>query len=90
MNVIQQYLDQNNVTRYKVSKLSGLGQTTLKAAVDSKNGIDGLTGKVIKAIAVALDKTPGTVLDELVQLEKNKTEVNPRYWTKIQYRGFLY
>ncbi|MGV0000086.1 hypothetical protein, partial [Latilactobacillus curvatus] len=72
MNVIQQYLDQNNVTRYKVSKLSGLGQTTLKAAVDSKNGIDGLTGKVIKAIAVALDKTPGTVLDELVQLANYK------------------
>lgn len=71
MNVIQQYLDQNNITRYRVSKISGVGHTTIKAAAESKNGINGLTGKVIKAIAVALDKTPGTVLDELITLEKN-------------------
>lgn len=74
MNIIQQYLDQNEITRYKVSKISSVSQPTLKAAVDSKNGIDGLTGKVIKAIAVALDKTPGIVLDELLQLENKQWE----------------
>lgn len=72
MNVIQNYLDKHNVTRYKVSKLSGISQMTLKHAVDSKNSVDGISGKVLKAIAIALDKTPGQVLDELIELENNK------------------
>lgn len=72
MNVIQNYLDKHNVTRYKVSKLSGISQMTLKHAVDSKNSVDGISGKVLKAIAIALDKTPGQVLDELIDLENNK------------------
>lgn len=76
MNVIQQYLDANNITRYKVSKLSGISQPTLKAAADSKNGIDGLTGKVIKAMAVALNKTPGDVLNELINLEESTMAFN--------------
>lgn len=72
MNVIQSYLDKHNVTRYKVSKISGISQMTLKHAVDSRNGIDGISGKVLKAIAIALDKTPGQVLDELIAFENAK------------------
>ncbi|MDG2984368.1 TIR domain-containing protein [Latilactobacillus curvatus] len=74
MTIIQDYLDKNNITRYKISKLSGIGQPTLKAAVDSKSGINGLTGKVLKAIALALDKKPGAVLDELIEF--NNQELN--------------
>lgn len=69
MNVIQKYLDQNNITRYRVSKISGIRESTLRASVSSKNGINGLTGKVIIAIAEALNKTPGQVLDEIIALE---------------------
>lgn len=69
MNVIQKYLDQNNITRYRVSKISGIRESTLRASVSSKNGINGLTGKVIIAIAEALNKTPGQVLDEIITLE---------------------
>ena len=69
MNVIQKYLDQNNITRYRVSKISGIRESTLRASVSSKNGINGLTGKVIIAIAKALNKTPGQVLDEIIALE---------------------
>lgn len=69
MNVIQSYLDKNNITRYQVYKASGLSQMTLKHATESKKGIDGVSGKVLKAIAVTLGKTPGQVLDELIALE---------------------
>ncbi|MCO6542144.1 MAG: helix-turn-helix transcriptional regulator [Lactobacillus sp.] len=72
MNIIQKYLDQNDITRYKISKLTGISNTTLQSAVTSKNGINGLTGKVIIAIAKALNKTPGTVLDEIIELENQK------------------
>lgn len=72
MNVIQEYLDSQNITRYEVSKKSGIAATTLQSAVDRENATDGLTGKVIKAIAKALDKTPGTVLDEILKIENNK------------------
>lgn len=72
MSVIQKYLDQNNITRYRISKISGIRASTLQAAVDSKNGINGLTGKVVIAIAQALDKTPGQVLDEIIALENKQ------------------
>lgn len=70
MNVIQKYLDKNDITRYQIHKKSGIATTTLQHAVDRENAIDGLTGKVIKSIALALNKTPGTVLDELIEMEK--------------------
>ena len=52
MNVLQKYLDQNNVTKYQVSKL--YGQTV----------------KVISAVAKALGRTPGAVLDDLIELDQ--------------------
>lgn len=83
MNVIQEYLDQSNITRYKISKISGINASTLKAAADSKNGIDGLTGKVIKAIALALNRTPGTILDEMITLEAIIMSFNENYRTYL-------
>ena len=43
---------------------------TLSHATADNKKLDGQTVKIIRAVAEALGKTPGTVLDELLQLEK--------------------
>lgn len=71
-NVLQIYLDKNGVSKYKVSKVSGISQMTLSHATEDGKKLDGQTVKVIKAVAQALDKTPGQVLDDLLALSKEE------------------
>ena len=70
MNVLQKYLDQNKITRYQVAKKTGIANTTLANAVKDTKPLSGQTVKVISAVAQALDKTPGQVLDDLIALDK--------------------
>lgn len=70
INIYDQYLEQNNITRYKVSKLSGVYASTLQVAADS-NKLDNMSVRILKATATALDKTPGQVLDEMIELENS-------------------
>ncbi|MBP2057920.1 hypothetical protein J2Z60_001095 [Lactobacillus colini] len=69
-NVLQQYLDQNGVTRYQIHKATGIAQTTLQSAVAPTKPLSGQTVKVISAVADTLGRTPGQVLDDLIALEK--------------------
>ena len=71
MNVLQKYLDQNKISKYKVSKIAGISQMTLSHATEDNKPLSGQTVKVIAAVAKALDKSPGQVLDDLFQLEDN-------------------
>lgn len=73
MNILQKYLDQNKISKYKVSKLSGISQMTLSHATADNKPLSGQTVKVISAVATALNKTPGEVLNELIALEQKKT-----------------
>lgn len=66
---IDEYLEQKNLTRYKVTKISGIYSSTLTEA--SKRPINRLTVKTIKALAMATGDTPGQVLDSLIELEGN-------------------
>lgn len=70
MNVLQKYLDQNKITRYQVAKKTGIANTTLANAVKDTKPLSGQTVKVISAVAQALGKTPGQVLDDLIALDK--------------------
>lgn len=70
MNVLQKYLDQNKITRYQVAKKTGIANTTLANAVKDTKPLSGQTVKVISAVAQALGKTPGQVLDDLIDLDK--------------------
>lgn len=70
MNVLQKYLDQNKITRYQVAKKTGIANTTLANAVKDTKPLSGQTVKVISAVAQALAKTPGQVLDDLIALDK--------------------
>lgn len=72
MNVLQKYLDQNGITKYQVSKATGISSMTLSHATADSKPLSGQTVKVIAAVADALGKTPGTVLDELIEIENKK------------------
>lgn len=72
MNVLQKYLDQNKITRYQVAKKTGIANTTLANAVKDTKPLSGQTVKVISAVAQALGKTPGQVLDDLINLENSE------------------
>lgn len=74
MNALQEYLDQNNITRYQVAKQTGIANTTLANAVKETKPLSGQTVKVIRAVAEALGKTPGQVLDDLIQLDDNTSK----------------
>lgn len=73
MNVLQRYLNQNGITKYQVSKASGISQMTLSHATAENKALSKQTVKVISAVAQALDKTPGQVLDDLIALDKKAT-----------------
>ena len=70
MNVLQKYLDKNNLSKYKIAKASGISQMTLSHATEDGKKLDGQTVKVIKAVAYTLGKTPGQVLDDLIALSE--------------------
>lgn len=71
MGLYQDYLDQNGITRYKVAKASGVSNSTLQRVAESEHGTDTISGKILKATAVALDKEPWEVFKELLELESN-------------------
>lgn len=68
-NVYQLYLDQNGITRYKVAKISGVSNSTLQNVAESSKGTDTISGKILKATALALNKEPWEVFKELLELE---------------------
>lgn len=54
-DILQTYLDNNNITRYRVNKINGITATTLQNASNrSTKGTDTLTRHIIKSVAVAL------------------------------------
>ena len=71
MNVLQKYLDQNRISKYKISKISGISPMTLSHATEDNKPLSWQTLKVISAVAKALDKSPGQVVDDLFNLENN-------------------
>ena len=68
MNYLDLYLQRNNSKRYDIYKKTGVSQQLLSTHTNKK--IEKYSNKIIMALAEALNKTPGTVLDELIALEK--------------------
>ncbi|MFL1695629.1 helix-turn-helix domain-containing protein [Weissella kandleri] len=64
---IDKYLEQKNLTRYQVAKISGIQPSTLSDA--KKRPINRMTVKTLQALAMATADTPGKVLDSLIELE---------------------
>lgn len=76
MNYLDLYLQKNNIKRYDVYKKTGVSQQLLSN--HTKKEVENYSTKVITAIANTLDKSPGQVLDELIQL-KNENPVFEAY-----------
>ncbi|MFJ7827778.1 hypothetical protein [Psychrobacillus sp. NPDC096623] len=71
MGLLDIYLQQNGKKRYDVFKETGLSQQML-ATVNKKN-ISSYSVKTIQAIAKTVEKSEGTVLEELVRLEQENS-----------------
>lgn len=69
MNYLDLYLQRNNCKRYDVYKTTGISQQLLSTHKNKK--VEKYSNKVIIALANTLGKTPGAVLDELIELEKS-------------------
>ncbi len=65
-SVLDRYLNQRGLTRYDVSKLTGISEQALSKA--NKRDPETYTVKTIAKIAQATQQTPGTVLDELIKI----------------------
>lgn len=71
MQTLKKYFEINNLTAYRVGKENGIPNQTINRQLNNDT-LDGLSIKIIKAIAISTNKTPGTVVDELVELDENK------------------
>lgn len=71
-NLLDIYLQQKNLTRYQLSKISGINQTTWKSLNDNRKGVDAFIVKYIKALAKVLGVSAGQVLEELIALERKQ------------------
>lgn len=69
MNTLDEYLKQHGTTRYKIAQVTGISTTTLQRS--SKRNAEDMNPRIMVAIAKVMDKTPGQVFDELIQLEND-------------------
>ncbi|WP_239256706.1 helix-turn-helix domain-containing protein [Listeria ilorinensis] len=62
------FLKNQGMTRYQLSKLSGIRDTSL--ATINKREVDSFKAGMIKKIAVVFGMTAGQLLDELYRIEE--------------------
>src|SRR6478735_2618620 len=70
MSLLDIYLQKNGKKRYDVFKETGISQQMLSSV--NKKSVSSYSVKTIQAIAKTVEKSEGMVLDELLQLEKEK------------------
>lgn len=71
MYTLKKYFETNDLTAYRVGKENGIPNQTISKQLKNDT-LNGLSLRIIKAIAISINKTPGTVVDELIELDKNK------------------
>lgn len=71
MTALEVYAASRNLTMYHISKVSGLAPSTIKNAF--KKTMGQTTIRTLEAIAKAAQVDPGTLLNELLAIEKNIT-----------------
>lgn len=65
---LQELLDKKNITRYHLSKISGIPKTTIVDICSGKSSIEKCSAKTIQLIAIALNCS----MEEIMELEKTK------------------
>lgn len=76
-NLLDTYLEEQGTTRYQVSKKGDIASMTLSNAAKKALAIE-ISTRVILAIAKALQKKPGEVLDGLILTEVHLDEKGQR------------
>lgn len=69
MHTIDDFLKYTKLTRYDIAKISGVSETTLADA--NRRPVNKMSVKVVQAIAMAVQLTPGQTLDELLKVRDN-------------------
>lgn len=69
INIIDIYAKKHGTTRYQISKISGVAQTTL--ADSGKKKFENMSVKIIKALALATHSNLGNTLNELNDINGN-------------------
>lgn len=69
MNIIDIYAKKHGTTRYQISKISGIAQTTL--ADSGKKKFENMSVKIIKALAIGTHSNIGDTLNELNEINGN-------------------
>lgn len=70
MALLDQYLELNGTTRYKVAQDNGIRASMLQRAA-AHNEVDSISARVFIYVGNTIDKTPGTVLDEMLKLSQD-------------------
>ncbi|MFJ5714460.1 hypothetical protein [Neobacillus sp. NPDC093127] len=70
MSLLDIYLQRNGKKRYDIFKETGISQQMLSSV--NKKSVSSYSVKTIQAIAKTVGKSEGMVLDELLQIEKEK------------------
>ena len=66
--ILDKYLEKNGLTRYRLSKESGISATTWLHT--NSRPLDRWTVKQVRAIAACTGVTPSTALQKLEEIEK--------------------
>lgn len=69
MNIIDIYAKKHGTTRYQISKISGIAQTTL--ADSGRKKFENMSVKIIKALALGTHNGLGNTLNELNEINGN-------------------
>ena len=68
--MIDELLKKYGLTRYKITKATGVTASTLQYANELES-VSKLKVKTLITLAEAIGKTPGQILDELIELENS-------------------
>lgn len=68
-NSIEKYLDEHQTTAYKAAKLANISQSTMYDAINLSRDLNKQTIAIIKAVAKAVNRKPGQVLERLIEIE---------------------
>lgn len=70
MALLDQYLELSGTTRYQVAQDNGIRQSMLQRAA-AHTQVDSISARVFMYVGHTINKTPGTVLDEMLKLSQN-------------------
>lgn len=74
MSLLDEYLKQNKTTRYRLTKISGIPETTIRRYATYP--LNKFTVLILRSISIVVGKTADTVLKELEILEMNDDDLN--------------